>query len=60
MTTYLLPSDTHRQMPQRPLATRYCCRCLKDRPTKDGKNTSGMFTCAECLESLAKAGGARE
>lgn len=59
MTTYLLPTDTHRQMPQRPLATRYCCRCLKDKPTKGGKNNGLMFTCAGCLESLAKAGGAK-
>ena len=53
--TNLLPGDTHRQMPQRPLATRYCCRCLRDRPTKDGRNSAGMFTCASCRESLAKA-----
>lgn len=53
MTTYHLPCDTHRQMPQRrPMNHRYCCRCLTDRPTKDGKNTAGMFTCAECLEKL--------
>jgi hypothetical protein len=46
-------------MPQRALSTRYCCRCLKDRPTKNGRNSGGMFTCAECLESLAKAEGAK-
>jgi hypothetical protein len=55
--THLLPCDTHRQMPQRALSPRYCCRCLRGRPTKDGRNAGVMFTCAECLESLAKAEG---
>ena len=60
MTTHILPSDTHAQMPQRrPMNHRYCCRCLTDKPTKGGRNNGLMFTCAECLESLAKAEGAK-
>ena len=60
MTTRILPCDTHVQMPQRrPMNHRYCCRCLRDQPTKDGKNSGGVFTCAECREKLAKAEGAK-
>ena len=57
MTTRILPGDTHAQMPQRSLSTRYCCRCLRDQPTQNGRNCGGMFTCSECLEKLAKAEG---
>ena len=59
MTTRIPPGDTHAQMPQRSLSTRYCCRCLKDQPTQNGRNCGGMFTCAECREKLAKAEGAK-
>lgn len=59
MTTRILPGDTHAQMPQRSLSTRYCCRCLRDRPTSGGRNSGLMFTCAECRESLEKAEGAK-
>ena len=52
MTAQTMPSDTRRQMPQRPLATRYCCRCLADRPTKNGRYRGPLFTCAECEAKL--------